>query len=56
MVAQVTAAWADAALFRDGRWRPEAGIDTIHYIAGGVFFPTGAPFQVRTAPGTPDVE
>jgi flavin reductase (DIM6/NTAB) family NADH-FMN oxidoreductase RutF len=56
LVARVTAAWADADMFRDGRWQPEAGIDTIHYVAGGVFFPTGAPFQVRTAPSTPAVD
>lgn len=56
LVAQVTAAWADAAMFRDGRWRPEAGIDTLHYVAGGVFFPTGAPFQVRTAPGNTETD
>ena len=56
LVAEVSAAWADPSLFRDGRWQPEAGLDTLHYIAGGVFFPTGAPFQVQTDPGSTEID
>ena len=41
-VAEVLAAWADDALYRDGEWRfrPD-GPRTIHHLKGGVFFATG---------------
>lgn len=41
-VAEVVAAWADPAVFSDGRWHfPDAARRTIHYQAGGSFFETG---------------
>lgn len=46
-IAEVVAAWADPADFRDGRWHQEAGRQrSIHYIAGGAFFETGEAFNV----------
>lgn len=47
-VAEILAAHADAGVFVDGRWPIERGADTLHYVAGGVFLPTGAPIVVRT--------
>ena len=47
-VAEVTAAWADSRVFREGRWRfdelpPELQhLRTLHYVAGGQFYTTGA--------------
>ena len=47
-IAEVVAAWADPALFSDGRWHfPEAGRKTIHYQAGGTFFETGEAFEAQ---------
>lgn len=41
-IAEVVAAWADPAVFSDGRWHfPDADSRTIHYQAGGAFFVTG---------------
>ncbi|MEW4344410.1 flavin reductase family protein, partial [Vibrio diabolicus] len=41
-IAEVTAAWADPALFSNGRWHfTDAGSKTLHYLAGGAFFETG---------------
>lgn len=46
-LAEVVAASADPALFSNGRWHFPAGADrTLHYIAGGAFFETGAAFSV----------
>ena len=42
--AEVEAAWADDAVFRDGHWRfDEAGDDwrTLHYVSGGQFYAIG---------------
>ncbi len=42
--AEVTAAWADDRVFRDGHWQFEtadAGWRSLHYIAGGHFYATG---------------
>lgn len=41
-LAEVVAAWADDALYRDGEWRFAAdGPRTIHHLKGGLFFATG---------------
>lgn len=46
-IGEVVAAWADPAVFADGRWRfAEEGERTIHYVAGGTFFATGEAFKV----------
>jgi flavin reductase (DIM6/NTAB) family NADH-FMN oxidoreductase RutF len=44
-IGEVVGAWADARVFRDGRWHFENAPDelrTIHHVAGGQFFVTGA--------------
>lgn len=44
-LAEVIAAHADPRLFSDQRWHfPDAASRTIHYVAGGSFFQTGACF------------
>lgn len=49
-IAEVVAAWADPAVFNDGRWSFNSEQQrTIHYIAGGSFFATGDGFEVREA-------
>ncbi len=41
-IAEVLAAWADPAVFSQGRWHfPDASRRTLHYQAGGSFFATG---------------
>ena len=48
-IAQVTAAWADARVFRDGHWQFEHAPDalrTLHYVAGGHFYATGQAVDV----------
>ena len=46
-LAEVLAAWADPAVFTDGRWHfADDGQRTIHYRAGGNFFATGEAFSV----------
>lgn len=43
-IVEVTAAWADPRVFRDGRWHFEnapAELRTLHYVAGGQFYVTG---------------
>jgi len=47
--AEVTGAWADDRVFRDGHWQFEtadAGWRSLHYIAGGHFYATGAAVDV----------
>ncbi|MDA8444189.1 flavin reductase family protein [Paracidovorax valerianellae] len=48
-IAEVVAAWADDRVFRDGHWHfdeaPE-GMRTLHYVAGGQFYATGASVRV----------
>lgn len=45
-IAEVVAAWADPAAFSGGRWHfPDADRRTLHYSAGGGFFPTGDAFE-----------
>ena len=47
-LAEVVAAWADPAVFADGHWKiDQGGKRSIHYIAGGQFFETGAAVEVR---------
>lgn len=47
ILADVTAAWADPALFSQGRWQfTDDSRRTLHYIAGGAFFATGEAFEV----------
>lgn len=44
---EVVAAWADPAVFADGHWlEGQGGKRSIHYVAGGRFFETGAAFDV----------
>lgn len=45
---EVVSAWADPAVFSDGHWySDQGGRRSIHYIAGGNFFETGAAFDVE---------
>lgn len=45
---EVVAAWADASAFSEGHWNSDqGGRRSIHYIAGGNFFETGAAFDVE---------
>jgi flavin reductase (DIM6/NTAB) family NADH-FMN oxidoreductase RutF len=48
-IGEVTAAWADDRVFRDGHWHYEdAGPEwrSLHYIAGGHFYAIGEPIRV----------
>ena len=46
-IGEVVGAWADPAVFSDGRWHfPDADRHTIHYRAGGHFFATGEAFSL----------
>lgn len=50
-VAEVTGAWADDRVFRDGHWHYEdAGPEwrSLHYIAGGHFYAIGDPVRIET--------
>uniref|UniRef100_UPI003F862B32 flavin reductase n=1 Tax=Cupriavidus ulmosensis TaxID=3065913 RepID=UPI003F862B32 len=45
-IAEVVAAWADSAVFSEGRWHfPDAGCRSIHYLAGGAFLPRARAFR-----------
>lgn len=47
-LAEVTAAWADTRVFRDGRWQFETADDelrTLHHVAGGQFYAIGSPLK-----------
>lgn len=49
-IGEVTAAWADERVFRDGHWNFEAADPewrSIHHIAGGHFYAIGEPMQAR---------
>jgi flavin reductase (DIM6/NTAB) family NADH-FMN oxidoreductase RutF len=48
ILAEVVAAYADAALYSENRWHfGDDPLDrTIHYVAGGQFFATGESFQL----------
>lgn len=46
-LAEVVAAWADPAVFSEGRWHVETdALRSLHHVAGGAFFATGEPVQV----------
>jgi flavin reductase (DIM6/NTAB) family NADH-FMN oxidoreductase RutF len=50
---EVIAAQADARVFADGRWHLEpgnAGLRTIHHVAGGMFLSTDDPLQAHALP------
>ncbi|AMP05702.1 flavin reductase family protein [Collimonas pratensis] len=50
-IAEVVAAWADAAAFSEGRWHfPSADQHSLHYLSGGAFFATGEAFNVKLKP------
>ncbi|EOV9016166.1 flavin reductase family protein [Cronobacter muytjensii] len=47
-IGQVTAAWADTRVFREGRWRFEdapAELRSLHHVAGGHFYAIGEAFE-----------
>ncbi len=49
-VAEIVAAWAEDALYRDGEWRFAAdGPRTIHHLKGGLFFTTGERLRAAKA-------
>lgn len=45
-LAEVVAAWADPAVFSEGRWHIAHDAQrSLHHVAGGAFFATGQPVQ-----------
>ncbi|VXB12297.1 flavin reductase family protein [Massilia sp. 9I] len=47
-IGEVTSAWADDRVFRDGHWHFESadpGLRSIHHIAGGHFYAIGEPMR-----------
>lgn len=52
-LAEVVAAWADPAVFSDGRWHIHNDAQRcLHHVAGGAFFATGEPLEApRVSPG-----
>lgn len=49
-IGEVVGAWADARVFRGGRWHFEEAdpaLRSLHYVAGGQFYATGEPLRVR---------
>lgn len=52
-IGEVTAAWADDRVFRDGHWHFEEADPawrSIHHIAGGHFYAIGEPMRAGQAP------
>ncbi|ART53256.1 flavin reductase [Acidovorax carolinensis] len=48
-IGEVVAAWADERVFRNGHWEFDTAPDelrTLHYVAGGQFYATGASVRV----------
>ena len=48
-IGEVLAAWADERVFRNGHWEFDTAPDelrTLHYVAGGQFYATGASVTV----------
>lgn len=46
-IGEVTAAWADPAIYSGGRWHfPEDSQRTLHFVGGRSFFATGEAFKV----------
>lgn len=49
-IGEVVGAWADTRVFRDGHWefeKADAGLRTLHYVAGGQFYAIGSDVRVR---------
>ena len=49
-IGEVTAAWADTRVFKDGHWQfehAEASLRSLHYIAGGHFYAIGDALSVK---------
>jgi flavin reductase (DIM6/NTAB) family NADH-FMN oxidoreductase RutF len=47
-IGEIVAAWADPRGFKNGHWVfQEGGPRSIHYVAGGNFFETGAAFEIK---------
>jgi len=49
-IGEVTGAWADSRVFRDGHWHFETAdpaLRSLHYIAGGHFYTIGEPVVAR---------
>ncbi len=49
-IGEVTAAWADDRVFRDGHWHyenAEPGWRSLHYVAGGQFYAIGDPIRIE---------
>jgi len=45
-IGEVTAAWADSRVFRDGHWHfkdADPSLRSLHYVAGGHFYAIGEP-------------
>ena len=54
-IAEVVAAYADQRAFSNGHWHfPDDELRTLHYSAGGTFYPTGNPFKVAMPEGFDD--
>lgn len=52
-IGEVVAAYADDGIFKEGRWLFDQSPDemrTLHYIAGGQFYTTGASLVVKNHP------
>jgi flavin reductase (DIM6/NTAB) family NADH-FMN oxidoreductase RutF len=51
LIADVVAAWADDAVFRDGMWRFEGQPDkrTVHHVSQGVFLASGEVVEASKA-------
>ncbi|HEX7641327.1 MAG TPA: flavin reductase family protein [Burkholderiaceae bacterium] len=51
-IGEIVAAWADVRAFKNGHWVfEEGGPRSIHYVAGGNFFETGAAFEIAQDKG-----
>ncbi|TIX90926.1 flavin reductase family protein [Rhizobium sp. P44RR-XXIV] len=53
-IAEVTAAWADERVFRDGHWHFETADPrwrSLHHVAGGHFYAIGEPLTIATEAG-----
>lgn len=51
-IAQVTGAWADSRVFREGHWKFEdadPALRSLHYVAGGQFYAIGESIVARHA-------
>lgn len=52
-IGEITAAWADARVFRQGHWHYEDAppeLRSLHYVAGGHFYTIGDALKVDTDP------